>query len=450
MKKTSIAMLCAMAAAPLSALATNGMDLEGYGPVATSMGGASFAYDNGAGAMMNNPATLGLMPEGSGIGVALGFLGPDVHAAGARSSADAFFMPAIGYIAKHGNLTYGIGIYAQGGMGTEYRADSPMAYNTGDKVRSQVGVGRIILPLAYNVDDRLTVAGSLDWVWASMDLKMAASTPQFMAMATGNMSPGMGGAVNALVNVAGADALRIDFSGNNAFSGKAFGSGLAGKIGFVYKLAPALSIGGTYHSKTRLSDMKTGDTEASFSAFKGGASLGPAMVGKVTIHNFQWPETYGLGFAYQANDKWMLAADYKRINWAGVMKDFKMTFSSGGDFADFSISQNWHSQDVVMLGASYAMSDSTTLRFGGNFSSNPVPDDRVNPLFPAIIKNQYTAGFTHMLDRRSAIDFSFAYAPKVTVTGTQATSTPFSGVPSNVFTISHSQTNMQVQYGRHF
>ena len=43
--------------------ATNGMNLEGYGPIATGMGGASMAYDNGAAAMMNNPATLGLMPE---------------------------------------------------------------------------------------------------------------------------------------------------------------------------------------------------------------------------------------------------------------------------------------------------------------------------------------------------------------------------------------------------
>jgi hypothetical protein len=41
--------------------ATNGMNLEGYG-LRYGMGGASMAYDNGTAAMMNNPATLGLMP----------------------------------------------------------------------------------------------------------------------------------------------------------------------------------------------------------------------------------------------------------------------------------------------------------------------------------------------------------------------------------------------------
>jgi hypothetical protein len=47
--------------APSLALATNGMIMEGYGPVATGMGGAAMAYDNGTAAMANNPATLGLM-----------------------------------------------------------------------------------------------------------------------------------------------------------------------------------------------------------------------------------------------------------------------------------------------------------------------------------------------------------------------------------------------------
>ncbi len=449
MRLKTIPLALAIAGLSAPALATNGMDLEGYGPVATAMGGASFAYENGAAAMMNNPATLGLMGQGSGIGVALGFLGPDVTASSAKSSGDAYYMPAVGYVRKQGNLTYGIGVYSQGGMGTEYDASSPMAYGTGDKVRSEVGVGRIILPLAYNATDRLTIGGSLDWVWATMDLKMVASTPQFMAMATGNMSPGFGSAVGSLIG-AGANAFRIDFSDNNPFSGKAKGSGFAAKLGLVYQMSPALSVGAVYHSKTNLSDLKTDDNGASFSAFGSGGALGPAITGKVTVHNFQWPETYGLGLSYQANDQWMINADYKRINWSGVMQDFKMTFSTGSDFADFTINQNWANEDVFMIGASYRVNDALTLRFGGNFSSNPVPNNRVNALFPAIIENQYSAGFGYQLDRQSGIDFSLTYAPKVTVTGTQTTDVPYSGAPDNVRTITHSQLNWQVQYGRRF
>src|SRR5512147_2361854 len=76
-KILSLLLLCSLTLVP-AAYATNGMNMEGYGPIATGMGGASFAYDNGTAAVMNNPATLGLMPEGNRLDVALGFLRPDI------------------------------------------------------------------------------------------------------------------------------------------------------------------------------------------------------------------------------------------------------------------------------------------------------------------------------------------------------------------------------------
>ncbi|MDH5393367.1 MAG: outer membrane protein transport protein, partial [Gammaproteobacteria bacterium] len=112
--------------APVTAVATNGMLLEGYGPIAAGMGGASMAYDNGVAAVMNNPATLGLMEDGeSRLDVALGNLAPDITSSmasmpDADSSATSFFMPAVGYAVRSDALTYGIGMFAQGGMGTEY------------------------------------------------------------------------------------------------------------------------------------------------------------------------------------------------------------------------------------------------------------------------------------------------------------------------------------------
>lgn len=460
MKLKKIAALIAIAGISAPAFATNGMNLEGYGAVSTAMGGASMAYDNGAGAMMNNPATLGLMSEGRGIGVALGFLGPNVDssvpafAMKASSGGDAYYMPAIGYVAKSGKLTYGVGIYSQGGMGTEYGANTFMAQGTGEKTRSEVGVGRLLFPLAYNVNDQLTIGGSLDWVWATMDIKMAAGLGDFNAMTT-NMSAGMGAAMAALVG-GGANTFRIDFSDKNDFSGEAFGSGFAGKLGFTYKINPSLTIGGTYHSKTDLGDMKTSSSGASFSAFNTGVAMGAPVEGKITIHNFQWPETYGFGVAYQPNDRWLVVADYKRLNWSKVMKDFKMTYSTtnlggGEQFADFKISQNWDDQNILMLGASYKVNDAWTVRFGGNFSSNPVPNNRVHPLFPAIIKNHYTAGVGYVFSKQSGIDFSMTYAPKVSVTGTQATGAAGTGIGgNNGIKITHSQFNWQLQYGYRF
>jgi long-chain fatty acid transport protein len=452
-----IAALLSIAGITTPVFATNGMNLEGYGAVATSMGGASMAYDNGAGAMMNNPATLGLMGQGSAIGVALGFLGPDVSSShptygSTDSSANAFYMPAVGYLMKTGSFTFGAGVYSQGGMGTEYSASSFLAAGTGDKVRSEVGVGRVIVPLAYNVNDSLTVGGSIDWVWATMDIKMAASAADFGAMATG-MSANLGGMMGGMPTSA---VYRIDFSDNNDFMGKAVGTGFAGKLGLTYKVNSALSLGAAYHSKTDLGDMETDSNGASFSAYNAGSQLMSAA-GKITVHNFQWPETYGLGMAYQVNDKLMIAADYKRLNWSKVMKDFKMTYSTSNlgtgatESADFKISQNWADQDVFMIGAAYRLTDALTLRAGANIADNPIPDNRVHPLFPAIIKNHYTAGVGYMIDKTGGIDFSLTYAPEVSVTGTQATGAPGSGVGGNQgVNIKHSQLNWQIQYGRRF
>lgn len=98
MRKTQLFIALAAVGFAGSAFATNDMNLEGYDPIATGMGGASMAYDNGNAAMMNNPATLGLAGDGSRLDVALGFLGPNVKnvTSGEKSGGDAYFMPAIG------------------------------------------------------------------------------------------------------------------------------------------------------------------------------------------------------------------------------------------------------------------------------------------------------------------------------------------------------------------
>jgi long-chain fatty acid transport protein len=111
---------------PASVWATNGMDLEGYGPIALGMGGASLAYDNGTAAVMNNPATLGLMAAGSTrIDLALGKLGPDVSASvitpqgriRAGSLAKAFYMAGCGHRAAPGSSHLRFGRFWPGRYG---------------------------------------------------------------------------------------------------------------------------------------------------------------------------------------------------------------------------------------------------------------------------------------------------------------------------------------------
>jgi long-chain fatty acid transport protein len=47
-----------------------------------------------------------------------------------------------------------------------------MAPLSGDEIRSEVGVGRLMFPLIYRASDALSLAAQIDLVWATMDVKM--------------------------------------------------------------------------------------------------------------------------------------------------------------------------------------------------------------------------------------------------------------------------------------
>lgn len=377
--KRIAACIAAMGAfAPGLALATNGMIMEGYGPIATGMGGAAMAYDNGTAALANNPATLALMADGRRIDVMVGYVGPDVKTAPGigESSADAFYMPAFGFVKKQGEFAYGVGVYGQGGMGTEY-AGGDMA---------QVGVGRVIFPLVWQASPRLNVGGSIDVVWAGMDLVVQ----------------GYG----------------IDFKDDSDFTGKAKGYSLAAKLGFTYRLNDAFTVGGVYQTAGNLPDLKGGGY-------------------KVT--GFDMPAMIGLGFAWQASERLMAAADIKQILWNDSMNTVTIHMPGGG-MAPFQ--QDWDNQTVVALGLSWKFSDSLTGRVGYNHGKNPIPDALVSYLWPAIVEDHYTAGFGYAFDKRSQINFALSYAPEVSVTGT--------GMMNSGVHIEHSQTNWQLTYSYKF
>jgi long-chain fatty acid transport protein len=517
-------------AAPMAAHATNGMNLEGYGPIAMGMGGASMAYDNGSAAMMNNPATLGLMDEGNRLDVAVGFLNPTVTtemgATDWDSSATSFMMPALGWAKKSGKMTYGVGMFSQGGMGAEYSdttspggsfsagwmtysspsysaidmstyspcdvvsvmagttCDGGAASNTalansglydgamaavGLEERSEVGVGRLLFPFTYEMKEGVTLGASIDYVWAGMDLQMAMNGMMMGDMmmnpnsAYGSISGTLPTAFAGLMASSGGPIYGLnygyfDFSDNSSFSGEAKGAGFAGKIGATFKVNQQLTIGATYHSKTSMSDLETSNAKVSMSvlmSMDGGTTFSTMpidLVGDIAVKDFQWPATMALGMSYQANDKLMIAADVKRIQWADVMADFTMEFTASQDStnnygpgmdmrgADMTavMYQDWEDQTVISLGAAYKVADATTVRVGYNSSTNPVPDETMNYLFPAVTETAYTLGVGHVINDNSSIDVALSHVPEVT------------GGGDNGFTTSMSQTNYQLMYSYKF
>lgn len=471
--------------------ATNGMNMEGYGPIALGLGGAAMAYDNGTAAVINNPATLGLAHQGSRLDLALGFLGPDVKAELGGddwvSDADAFYMPAFGWSRKQGRFSYGIASFAQGGMGTEFDegpgavmaaglmsagdtftgAGSPAADTTatvaGLQERTEIGVGRLMAPFTFEADEGLIVGGTIDFVWATMDLQMVMSGKQMNDMAGkgligGNMMDALQAAMSSgAVN----DAYYgyFDFSDNNDFTGKARTTGFAAKIGVVWQASKRLSFGASYHSKVQL-DKFDGKAKVNMavSADTGYLSGGPLsgsytdavfpLQGDITIKDFSWPAMMAVGVAWQASERWFVTADLKHIDWSDAMKrfsmDFKADYSPGnGAFQGLTMEavmpQDWDDQIVVHAGAAFQATRKLTLRAGVNLADNPVPSSTVFYLFPAIVENHYTTGFQYAFNGRQYFNSALSYAPEVSITNDTT------GIENR-----HSQLNWQIMYTRLF
>lgn len=482
-------------AVPSLAYATNAMNMNGYGAISAAMGGTGIAHDVGHGALLGNPATVGMNHDGSEFEFTLGILGPDVvssapNGAGGiqktESDGTSYLMPIISYNADIDNLTIGAGVISQGGMGTEYGFAGPSDLfaggraitlatgalsNTplsGEEIRSELGVGRLVLPVSFRVNNELTVGASLDYLFATMDLQMDLDGATFASILQG-----VGGsASNTMFNLlagqlgTGIQSLnwaRFDYSDDSDFSGAAKGAGWGGKLGFTFKINDQFTIGAHYHSEVSIDDFDTGSAKMKM-CINGAAAPTcttasgqlATVTGKMTVVDFKWPTQYGIGMAFKASDQLTVAADIKVINWSETMEKFKLNFAAdatqtdpianafgiAGTILDVALDLNWDDMTVINLGAAYKVSDELTVRAGASFSSNPVPDSTLNPLFPAIIENNYTLGAGLKFDEHT-LDASLEIAPDVEQTAVDKKG-------ARGITSSHSQLNWQFQYGYHF
>lgn len=461
---------------PLAAQATNAMNMDAYGAIAGGMGGASLAHETGNSAVMNNPATLGMRGPGQDVfGLGYTLLAPRVEArAPGTPRADEsrgrwYHMPSLSLVRKQGRVSYGAAVMAQGGMGTDFRSDSllfsrgqtlmgDMAPLSGQSIRSELSLGRVMFPLAFEVNDRVSLAVQLDYVWAGLDLQMDLDGATFGRMARPGGTPGLGSAQGSMVEgfntllgngtIQDVSYTRFDFSNDDRFTGEASANGLAGKLGVLLQLTDRLAVGATYHSETHLDDLTSGDARLAFGADFGAGFQDVLVTGRIRVRDFQWPESFGLGMAYRASERLLLAADLRHLNWSEAMEGLEMTFtadvsSANGAFAgtrlDAELEQRWEDQTVISVGAAYRLNDRWTLRGGTNYATNPIPNETVNPLFPAIVQHHLSGGFSYRFTPRSQLHASATYAPQVRVTQSAT------GVEMR-----HSQTVWRVNYGHRF
>lgn len=431
MKLLSILLMALVAGSTLAgtALATNGMNMIAYDAVSAGMGGADAAVESGCTAVAANPANLSTICKSSLV-ANISLLHPTIAfanttMAGANdldAQSQIFPLPFIGYASRIGGdkLAWGLGLFAQGGMGVDIK-DAKTNFGTQDQIYSNVRYMRFAPTLAYKATDALSVGATVHIGYSDVAYKFFPNTSYY--------SPGQDNTPGTADDMA--------FPGQDLNGAKSLG--VAARFGARYEISPALALGATYTSKSAL-DYKNGDLDMNFEAMG---------LGKVrydgSMDGFTWPAAIEGGVAVKLMEQRLtLAGDVQLVQWSDALK----TVTVKGDSPDNTNASptvsipfifNWDDQVVYSAGLAYAVSEKDIVRGGFNYASNPIPDDSVYPLFPAVTESHVTVGYGHTFGK-ILVDVAYEHAFESAVTNPNANpmENPF-GAGAD---ISHSQNTV--------
>ncbi|KAB2968844.1 MAG: aromatic hydrocarbon degradation protein [Zoogloea sp.] len=455
MKIVSAAVALACLGGAQTARATDVFRLEGFGAVSRAMGGVATAIDTGAAGMMTNPATLSLMKEGSEAMVGLDLVTTDIEVRNKATGESAssgnhsrnrgpYAAPEAAFTRRVGEWAFGVGAFAQGGLGTEYGRSSFLSrasggLDTGLDNSSRLLVLNIPFAASFKATEKLSIGGSIDAMWQGLNLNLLLGADQVGSLigagrATGSLIPVLGG----LPDLRGA---HFSLTKNQPLASGVDAWGYTGRIGFVYQATDDTTLGAAYTSKSHLADM-TG--RATLTAIDGAAGQIP-LAGKIRIQDFQMPATLNLGVSQRVTEKLLLAADLSQVYWKSVMKDIKVAFGAdaGGDL-QIRLPQDYKDQTILALGGAYQVSEQLTLRAGLRYATQALRASTLFAVIPATPKKHLSAGLGYAFSPASRLDFAWSHAFS---DGMDNTSLPNTSAPMHV---SHSQDNATLNYTYRF
>ncbi len=417
MKLTKVFAFMALAGLAGSAYATNGYFSHGYGMKAKGMGGAATASSDDAFGGANNPASMAFAGDRFDLGADL--FNPNRSASrtglgpldmSVDSDSEYFLVPEFGMTKQMSStLALGVTVYGNGGMNTDYAG-------------GQINCG-------FGPANMLCGQGDL-----GVDLIQLIVAPTVAFKVAPNHSIG----ISPLLGYQAFEAKGLQMFGmissdptkltNNGHD-DAFGYGV--RVGYMGKITPTVTIGAAYASKMKFEEF---DEYAGLFAEQG---------------DFDIPENYNLGVAWQATPAVKLALDYQRINYSGVnsinnpsLVPFPLGADNGPGFG-------WQDIDVWKLGAEFKYSQQLTLRAGYNRGDNPISasDVTFNILAPGVIEDHVTLGFTYTLASGNELTMSYMHAFSNDVSGASILPV-FGGAPGpmGTETIEMDQNALGIQY----
>ena len=413
MNKMMVSLLAAGVMASPLAHATDGYFPTGYGVQNEAMGGASIALPLDSLAAANNPA--GMVMVGDRVDFALTWFKPNRSAeltspyplAGTYdgNGRSNFFIPDFGYNKMiSSDTSLGVSVYGNGGMNTQYNTNPFGPYGNLGINLSQLFVSPT---WAMKINPTNAVGVSLNLAYQ-------------MFSATG---------LAAFKNLSSSPSNVTD-------NGTDTSTGYGIKLGWTGEVTPAVTLGATYQSKTKMSK---------FSNYSGlFADQG----------SFDIPSSYGFGIAVKAMPTTTVAFDVVRTNYSDVSA-VSNTFnglpttpppspaylgSTGGP------GFGWQNINTYKLGVSYAYDPSLTLRAGLNHCDQPIQNNQtlLNIVAPAVVQNHLSLGATWILANKSELSVAYVHAFKQTVNGSGSIPSGLGGGNAN---LTMTEDSIGVSYG---
>lgn len=387
-----------------AAHATNGYFSHGYGMKAKGMGGAGVTSTDNAFAGANNPAAAAL--AGNRYDLGLDLFSPDRSAAmysgtETKSANTSFLIPEFGYNKVSGNVGYGVTVYGNGGMNTEY---SPNFFSFGTAA-AKVGVNLNQLIVAPTYAIKLSDQSSLG-------LSPLLVYQQFSATGLSDMG-GFSASPNSMSDKG------VDSS-----------TGLGLRVGFLHQLSPDVRFGMSYSPKTKMSKL---DKYKGLFAGEGG---------------FDIPANATIGISISFSLKTTMHVDYQTIQYSGV-PSIGNSGTNGQPFGSTNgAGFGWKDVNVLKIGFEHKFSPTTTLRVGYNKGTNPIDPTQVtlNSIAPGVVTTHYTLGATYATSNTDEITWAFMYAPEVSVSGPDTTG----AANGTTDTIRMKQYSIGMQYSKKF
>lgn len=363
-------------------LASNGLNLIGFGAESHQMGGADLAVSRDTMALNLNPAGLSQIRSRrldnlAGVSDAFGSRHSDGFGNDEAYSDSLAYAGNLGYAERLSDLplTLGIGLFAQGGSGVNFDTLAT-AFGTRDELSTRFLIGKLSVGGAWQANDRLSVGAALSTVYSRLDQRVFPDTSSAPFFGT-----------------------RLD---------DMYGVGVGYKLGLMYRVRDDLTLGIAYTSATEV-ELEHGSLTADMSDI----GLGKVTYSDVTATGLDQPQELGIGLAWQPNESWLLAAEINWIDWSEAVNESVLT-ASGPDtpLAPATLSSvaqlNWRDQYVIAFGMAHRRGP-WTLRTGYNYGRNPIPAANTNPLLAAIGEHHLTAGVGYQIDAQWRIDGGFEY-----------------------------------------